>query len=42
MGRVFTWVGRSLGYKDGESLWFYSGKHVGKFHEDEVYGSDGR
>ena len=42
MERMFTWSGRSFGYKDGENLWTYSGKHVGKFHGDEVYGPDAR
>ena len=42
MERMFTWKGRSIGYKDGENLWTYSGKHVGRFHGDEVYGLDGR
>ena len=42
MERMFTWRGRSFGYKDGENLWIYSGRHVGKFHGDEVYGPDGR
>ena len=42
MENMFTWRGRSIGYKDGENLWTYSGKHVGKFHGDEVYGPDGR
>ena len=42
MEMMFTWRGRSFGYKDGENLWTYSGKHVGRFHCDEVYGSDGR
>ena len=42
MERMFTWGGRSFGHKDGENLWTYSGKHVGKFHDDEVYGPDGR
>lgn len=42
MERMFTWGGRSFGYKDGENLWTYSGKHVGKFHDDEIYGPDGR
>ena len=42
MGRMFTWGGRSFGYKDAENLWTYSGKHAGKFRGDEVYGPDGR
>lgn len=42
MERMFTWKGRSIGYKDGENLWTYSGKHVGRFYGDEVYGPDGR
>lgn len=42
MERMYTWGGRSFGYKDGGNLWTYSGKHVGRFHDDEVYGPDGR
>ena len=41
MERMFTWGGKSIGYRDGENLWTYSGKHVGKFHGDEVYGPEG-
>ena len=42
MERMFTWGGRSFGYKDGENLWTYTGKHVGRFHGNEAYGPDGR
>ena len=42
MNRIFTWGGRSFGYRDGTDLWTNTGKHAGKFHGDEIYGPDGR
>lgn len=31
-----------LGYRDGDELWTYNGRHVGRFEGDDVYGPDGR
>lgn len=42
MERLYTWSGRSFGYRLGEYLWTYTGKNVGKFYADDVYGSNGR
>jgi len=28
MNGVWTWIGGSFGYLDGEDLWTYDGKHV--------------
>jgi hypothetical protein len=30
-----------LGYLDGNDLWTYSGRHIGKLRGIEVYGPDG-
>lgn len=38
---VWNWGGECFGYFDGDDLWTYSGKHVGKRFEDEIYGPDG-
>ncbi|MFC3229159.1 hypothetical protein ACFOGJ_18075 [Marinibaculum pumilum] len=42
MERLWTWSGRSFGYRDGDNLWTQDGRHVGRFKGDEVYGPDGR
>ena len=39
---VRTWGGKCFGYIDGEDLWTYGGKHIGKRYDDEFYGPDGR
>ena len=38
---LWTWGGKSFGYRDGDNLWTQDGRHVGHFHGDEVYGADG-
>lgn len=38
---LWTWGGKSFGYRDGDNLWTQDGRHVGRFHGDEVYGADG-
>jgi hypothetical protein len=38
---LWTWGGTSFGYRDGDNLWTYDGRHAGRFREDEVYGSGG-
>jgi 4-fold beta-flower domain-containing protein len=39
---LWTWGGKSFGYRDGDNLWTHDGRHVGRFHGDEIYGADGR
>ena len=38
----WTWGGECFGYRRDDKLFTYRGLQVGRFHEDEVYGSDGR
>lgn len=38
---LWTWGGRCFGYKDEDNLWTHDGKHVGKFHGDEVFDKNG-
>lgn len=42
MDWMWTWGGKSFGYRSGESLFSYKGREVGRFHGDEIYGPDGR
>lgn len=42
MDWLWTWGGKFFGYKDGLDLWTYTGKHVGKFYVNEVYGENGQ
>ena len=41
MDWMWTWGGKSFGYRDGDDLWTQGGKHVGRFNGDEVYGPNG-
>ena len=38
---LWTWGGRSFGYRAGDDLWTHDGRHVGRFRGDEVYGPNG-
>jgi hypothetical protein len=38
---LWTWSGISFGYRQGDDLRTHDGRHVGRFHGDEVYGPDG-
>jgi hypothetical protein len=44
---LWTWGGRSFGYRDAAALWTHDGRHVGMFtsdaeaSDDEVYGPHG-
>ncbi|HKD79551.1 MAG TPA: hypothetical protein VKH81_07640 [Candidatus Angelobacter sp.] len=38
----WTWGGECFGYRRGDNLFTHNGDHAGKFHDDEVYGADGR
>jgi hypothetical protein len=38
----WNWGGECFGYREGDALYAYHGLQVGRFDEDEVYGSDGR
>jgi hypothetical protein len=38
---LWTWGGKTFGFRDGDELWAKDGRHVGRFHGDEVYAPDG-
>jgi|ERR1035438_4666443 hypothetical protein len=42
MDWFWTWGGECFGYRRDDRLFTYSGLQVGRFYDDEVYGSDGR
>ena len=42
MDWLWTWGGISFGYRRDDRLFTHNGLQVGKFHGDEIYGSDGR
>ena len=42
MDWFWTWGGVSVGYRNGTSLVLYSGREIGRFFGDEIYGADGR
>ena len=37
-----TWFWTCFGYRRGDSLFTYFGREAGRFHGDDIYGSDGR
>lgn len=37
----WTWGGKCFGYRRDDKLFAHHGLQVGRFHDDEVYGSDG-
>lgn len=40
---LWTWSGRSFGYREGDDLWTHDGQHVGKFSiNEEIYGPNGQ
>lgn len=41
MDWMWTWSGRSFGYRDGDKLFRQDGLQVGRFEGDEIYGADG-
>jgi hypothetical protein len=38
----WTWGGTFFGRRRGDSLYTYHGVEAGRFHDDEIYGDDGR
>lgn len=42
MDWLWTWGGKSFGFRDGDRLFTYFGLQVGQFYDQEVYGADGR
>jgi hypothetical protein len=42
MDWFWTWGGECFGYRVDDKLFTYNGLQIGRFDEDEVYGSDGR
>jgi hypothetical protein len=41
MKALWTWSGKSFGYRDGDDLLTRGGCHVGRFHEEVIFGPDG-
>ncbi len=41
MDWVWTWSGRSFGFRIGNSLFTANGREVGRFHGTEVFGRNG-
>ncbi|MFA6055588.1 MAG: hypothetical protein WC769_09455 [Thermodesulfovibrionales bacterium] len=39
---LWTWKGKSFGYRNGDELRTRDGRHVGRFIDDEIYAPDGR
>ncbi len=42
MDWFWNWGGECFGYRNGDSLFTYFGREVGRFHDDEIYGSNSR
>ena len=42
MDWFWNWGGECFGYRDGESLFIYSGREAGRFDGEEINGSNGR
>jgi hypothetical protein len=42
MDWFWNWGGECFGYRDGDSVFTYFGKEVGRFDGEEIYGSNGR
>lgn len=42
MAWLWTWKGKSFGYKVRDELRTQDGRHVGRFYNNEVYGVDGK
>ncbi|TDI92974.1 MAG: response regulator [Chloroflexi bacterium] len=40
-GDLWTWSGDYFGFRDGQNLWTYEGRHVGRFRRDEIFRPDG-
>lgn len=38
---LWTWGGKSFGYREGNNLWTHDGRHIGHFFENEIYNSNG-
>ncbi|WP_412023500.1 hypothetical protein [Burkholderia cepacia] len=41
MDWLWTWGGTCFGYRDGDNLWTYDGRHVARFVGKEVYARNG-
>lgn len=42
MDWLWTWKGKSFGFRRNDELRTQNGRHVGKFYGNEIYGPDGR
>jgi hypothetical protein len=42
MDWLWIWGGECFGYRKGDRLFTYHGVQAGRFHDEEVYGRDGR
>jgi len=38
---LWTWSGKSFGFKEDDNLWTHDGRHVGRFHGEEIYSPGG-
>lgn len=39
---LWTWGGKSFGYRQNDNLFTHFGKHIGKFYENEIYDARGK
>lgn len=39
---LWTWGGKSFGYRDNDNLFTHFGKHIGKFSANEIYDVRGK
>lgn len=39
---LWTWSGKSFGYRNDDNLFTHFGKHIGKFYDSEVYDVQGK
>jgi hypothetical protein len=42
MDWLWNWGGECFGYREGESLFTYFGKEIGRFDGEEIFGNNGR
>lgn len=38
---LWTWGGKSFGYRDGDELFTHDGRHVGRFYGDDIHDRHG-
>jgi hypothetical protein len=42
MDWLWNWGGECFGYREGDSLFTYFGKEIGRFDGEEIFGNNGR